>query len=89
MKEETKELIAIAVSIAAHCIPCLKYHYAKARELGISDEDINTAIEVAHQVERGAQKAIAECQQSLISNSPPSQSPSCCGDGAKGGSSCC
>jgi len=47
MDQKTREISAIAASVAAHCQPCLKYHYGKAKELGISKEDIALIIELA------------------------------------------
>jgi AhpD family alkylhydroperoxidase len=44
------ELVAIAAAIAANCEPCFKYHYAKAKELGASDEDIAKAVGTANAV---------------------------------------
>ena len=58
MDEKTKELIAVGASVGAHCQPCLKYHVAKARELGIDDELIREAVSVGHQVEMGSMKAM-------------------------------
>ncbi len=55
LDERTKELVAIGAAITANCQPCLEYHTAKARELGICDEDILEAVKVSQQVRRGAQ----------------------------------
>ncbi len=52
--EKTKELIAIGASITANCHPCLDYHVAKARELGVGNDEILEATEVGKQVRRGA-----------------------------------
>jgi selenide,water dikinase len=38
-----KELMTIALSVAVQCEPCLKIHLAKAREMGISAEEIEEA----------------------------------------------
>ena len=54
LDEKTKELVAIGAAITANCQPCLEYHTAKARELGVSDDDILEAIKVSQQVRRGA-----------------------------------
>ncbi|MCE5296861.1 MAG: carboxymuconolactone decarboxylase family protein, partial [Euryarchaeota archaeon] len=35
MDERTKELVAIAASVAGHCQPCFRHHLGKAKELGI------------------------------------------------------
>lgn len=86
MNEQIKELIAVGASVAAHCQPCLKYHYAKARELGIEVTDINAAIDVGHQVSRGAVQAMHDYRETLIAGSHAA-SPSdgcCCGNKAEG-----
>ena len=38
-----KELMTIALSVAVQCEPCLKIHLEKAREVGISAEEIEEA----------------------------------------------
>ena len=88
MNEQTKELIALGASVAAHCQPCLKYHYAKARELGLSAEDIKTAIATGHQVESGARKAMSDFEAELNA-ATGSESESCCGGDSSEKSSCC
>lgn len=54
MDERTKELIAIGASAAVNCHPCLDYHLAECRRIGIEGEEIRTAIEVGMAVNRGA-----------------------------------
>lgn len=58
LDEATKELIAIGASVTAHCQPCLDYHVSAARQLGISDENIQIAVDVGKQVRRGAASAM-------------------------------
>lgn len=58
MNEQTKELIAIGASVAAHCQPCLTFHLKTARDLGVSEDDIKEAIETGQVVEMGAKKAM-------------------------------
>lgn len=54
LDEKTSELVAIGAAITANCQPCLEYHTAKARELGVGDDDIREAVKVGQQVRRGA-----------------------------------
>ncbi len=88
MNTNTKELIAVGASIAAHCQPCLKYHYAKARELGLSREEIAEALAIGHQVEAGARKAIRDFEAVLVSGESTAPEDSC-GESPKEGNSCC
>lgn len=47
MDQKTREISAIAASVVAHCQPCLKYHFGKAKELEIPKEDIVQIIKLA------------------------------------------
>ncbi len=75
MKEEiderTKNLIAIGASIGAHCQPCLTYHVAKAKELGLNAELINAAIEVGYKVQTGATVAMQEFANRVLAALTP------------------
>jgi AhpD family alkylhydroperoxidase len=75
MDEKTKELIAIGASVGAHCQPCLTWHVEKARELGIDDEEIRTAIETGHMVEKGAMSAMRKFSATVVD--APSSGNSC------------
>ena len=50
MDERTKELVAISASVAGHCQPCFKFHFLKAKELGISTEEIREAVGLAARI---------------------------------------
>ncbi|MCL5036741.1 MAG: carboxymuconolactone decarboxylase family protein [Chloroflexi bacterium] len=84
MDEKTKELIAIGASVSAHCQPCLAYHLGKVRELGITDDEIQSAIEIGFMVEMSARSAMRK-QAGEIMSKPQTQSEPCC----SGGSGCC
>lgn len=71
MDDSTRELIAIGASIGAHCRPCLDYHVAKGRELGLTDEAIRAAIAVGHQVEHGAMSAMREYSNTVCPPETP------------------
>jgi AhpD family alkylhydroperoxidase len=64
--ERIKELIAIGASVGAHCQPCLEYHIAKARELGVSEEDIQAAIEIGFMVMEGADSAMRKYAGEIV-----------------------
>lgn len=70
MDERTIELIAVGASVGAHCQPCLTYHVAKARGLGIGEDEIQEAVVVGHQVEMGAMKAMRIFAEEVF-NAPP------------------
>ena len=54
MDTKMKELIAIGASVTANCVPCLKFHLAKARDAGASEDDVNEAVRLGSMVRKGA-----------------------------------
>ncbi|MDD4873134.1 MAG: carboxymuconolactone decarboxylase family protein, partial [Kiritimatiellae bacterium] len=43
----TKELIAIALGLAVHCVPCSRTHIKKALEMGIGKDEIEESATLA------------------------------------------
>lgn len=74
MNEFVKELVAIGASVSTHCQPCLEYHIQAAIELGMTEKDIRQAVEVGHEVEKGAMAAMkkfsAEALKELLTAAP-------------------
>ncbi len=66
MDEKTKELIAIGAAVGAHCQPCLTHHVAKAKEAGLTDDEISEAIRIGHMVEKGAMSAMREFSNGIL-----------------------
>lgn len=58
-----RELVAIGASVASNCIPCVTYHMAKARKLGLSDAHIMEAVELADKVRQVPARAVLEAVQ--------------------------
>jgi AhpD family alkylhydroperoxidase len=85
MNENTRELIAIGASLAAHCQPCLTFHVDKARKLGIGDDEISEAIAVGRMIQKGAMSAMDRFAESIVAG--PENKPSPCCDNAEG--NCC
>ena len=48
------ELIAVGASVAANCHPCVKYHAAKAKETGATEQEVTDAVAVGKMVRKGA-----------------------------------
>ena len=56
MDTKTQELIAIGAAVTANCVPCFKFHFAKAHEEDASDDEIREAVRVGRMVRKGAAK---------------------------------
>ena len=60
MSDAVAELVAIGASIASNCEPCFRFHYDKARKLGVSKEDMAVAVAVAKGVKETPARSILE-----------------------------
>lgn len=47
-------LISIGVSVGVNCQPCLQYCVAKAKEIGMTEQDIRDAVNAGKVVRSGA-----------------------------------
>jgi AhpD family alkylhydroperoxidase len=87
MDEKIKELIAIGAAVAGHCQPCLTYHVARAKELGVEAGEICEALDVGHVVERGAMVAMRDFSKEVMGE-PASNASVCCANTSDTGSKC-
>ena len=68
--EQVAELVAIGAAIAANCKPCFKYHYDRARELGVSNEDMRRAVDLAQKVKDRPARAMLELASRHLDKGP-------------------
>jgi AhpD family alkylhydroperoxidase len=94
--EAVQELVAIGAAVASNCEPCFKFHFDKARKLGVSKEDMLRAVRTAQSVKESPAKAVLGLAERYLTKATPQieaapmeQLPmpgksGCCGD-----SGCC
>ena len=75
LDDRTRELIAVGTAIGANCHPCLRYHTAKARDLGIPNDEIAEAIEVGKGIRKGAQGSMDKLVDEVLSENSAMLSP--------------
>ena len=90
------ELVAIGASIAAGCVPCFKFHYDKARKLGVSTEDMARAVATAKAVKTALANAVLDTAERHLhrdaapeATAPQVQSGGCCGSAEADTDGCC
>jgi AhpD family alkylhydroperoxidase len=74
-----RELVAIGASLASNCVPCITYHVAKAKKLGLTEAQIDEAVELADKVRQVPARAVLE---SAGRTAPAEQTAGGCGCGA-------
>jgi AhpD family alkylhydroperoxidase len=83
MDTKTRELIAVGAAVTANCLPCLKYHFANAREAGATEKEVSEAIRVGRMVRKGAAGQWDEEADSMLEHHPDITPPApgtSCGD---------
>ena len=92
------ELVAIGASIASNCEPCFKFHFDKARKLGVSLEDMARAVDTAQMVKESPARSVLNLANRLLQRDKtptdlPIASTDCCAPSAtgpsKGSQGCC
>lgn len=63
---QVAELVAIGAAIGANCEPCLKFHVAEARKLGVAAADMRRAVDLAQKVKEAPARAMLELAQRLL-----------------------
>jgi AhpD family alkylhydroperoxidase len=58
--QAVRELVAIGAAISANCEPCFKFHFDKARKLGVSHADMLLAVETAQMVKSASAQNVTD-----------------------------
>jgi AhpD family alkylhydroperoxidase len=100
--EAVQELVSIGAAIASNCQPCFKFHYDKARKLGVSREDMLRAVKTAQGVKEVPAGAVLNLAERFLNEQTPkvfetpetkllptALSTSCCGGSNETNGSCC
>ena len=57
LNKKTKELIAVACSVMADCVPCLQWHYQQAVTAGANREELSEALAISVSISAGSKRA--------------------------------
>lgn len=76
LNEQVVELIALGAAIAAGCEPCFKFHYDKARKLGVSKQTMQQAVEIGDMVKQASANNMLELASRILDKPAAS---ACCG----------
>ncbi len=88
--ESIAELVAIGAAIASNCEPCFRFHYDRARKLGVSKEDMALAVKTAQMVKDTPARSVLElADRYLKGRGQQTESPAVGPAGAARKSGCC
>ncbi len=78
--QDVQELVAIGAAIAANCEPCFRFHFDKARKLGVAKVDIAHAVATAKMVKESPARSILALAEKYLKDEAvrEEQGSSCC-----------
>ena len=78
--ETVEELVAIGAAIASNCEPCFRFHYDKARKLGVSRDDMARAVATARKVKEAPARAVLDLADKYLGGEAGSEEAAvaCC-----------
>lgn len=85
------ELVALGAAVASNCVPCIEYHIPEARRAGLSDAQIQEAVQIAEKLKQVPARKVLDAAAVLLAAASPEAGQSACGCSADTGSasSCC
>jgi AhpD family alkylhydroperoxidase len=87
--DQVAELVAIGAAIASNCEPCFKFHSAAARKLGVSREDMASAVTMAQRVKDTPAQSILTLADRILKNGADSDEAKAEPEAPKAAGSCC
>ncbi len=82
MTKKVEEMIAVAVAYAVNCKPCMEIHKKLALKIGLTKEEMLSAIQVAEGVRSGASNKTKGFAEELFGKVEEER---CCAEGSE----CC
>ncbi|SPE59019.1 Arsenical resistance operon trans-acting repressor ArsD (modular protein) [Verrucomicrobia bacterium] len=86
--DPVNELVAIGAAIVANSQPCFKHHHQRAQALGVSEDDMTSAVNTAMAVKRTADRETLQLADQMLASVPEKEArEGGCGCSSKSG--CC
>lgn len=60
------ELAAIGAAIGSNCVPCVEYHIKEAKRVGLTDNQILQAVQMAEKVKTVPAKKVSEAALNML-----------------------
>jgi len=77
MDERTGVLVCLGAATSANCVPCFEHYLKKAKDLGLSSEEILEAADLASKVKNGAHLIMRRGIKAIIGNEEASDLCAC------------
>lgn len=69
LNSRERSLVSLGAALASNCVPCIEFHIPGAKRAGLSDREIEAALEIADKVRQVPARAVLETALARIENS--------------------
>jgi 4-carboxymuconolactone decarboxylase len=70
LNNRERSLVSLGAALASNCVPCIEFHIPGAKRAGLSDREIEAALEIADKVRQVPARAVLETALARIETSP-------------------
>lgn len=63
-----RELIALGAAMGSNCVPCVEYHIAESRKVGLTDPEIHAAIQHADKIRQVPARKVLQAALNLLTS---------------------
>ena len=70
LNNRERSLVSLGAALASNCVPCIEFHIPGAKRAGLSDREIDAAIEIADKVRQVPARAVLETALARIDTTP-------------------
>lgn len=61
-----RELVALGAAMGSNCVPCVEYHIAESRKVGLTDPEIHAAIQHADKIRQVPARKVLQAALNLL-----------------------
>lgn len=62
-----RELVALGAAMGSNCVPCVEYHIAESRKVGLTDPEIHAAIQHADKIRQVPARKVLQAALNQLS----------------------
>ena len=70
LSNREQSLVSLGAAVASNCIPCINYHVPEARKAGLSNIQMEQAVQVADKVRRVPARMVLQAALARIGEGP-------------------
>jgi AhpD family alkylhydroperoxidase len=70
LNNREQSLVSLGAALASNCVPCIEFHIPGAKRAGLSDREIEAALEIADKVRQVPARAVLETALARIETTP-------------------